>query len=211
MKIAKIVLCVSLAVTLTSCFEVTQYVERIGGKTYTEIRVITPSELLDVVSDTEITENLDGMIATLEEGGDRYPKGVDYTFKKISDASETGVVLTYAYLPALEKTIAKEDYEFLPYMDGKKLVIPMAAGFIDESLIEDIDEDTAALLAVSLALAKYRFFISKSIMAKPKKAYVVVNGTTRHAASLRTYSDISIVDVPISYVLDADTLTCYIE
>ena len=194
----KVFMVFCFACASVSCLEITQHVSMNGSMMRTNTRVSIQKSLFMLAN--EYGGNLDMSDFSIETISDTIPKEYIRSIEQIDTQIEYGasITLEYSATTALDKIQMINDSFFIPVKTGNKLIL-----VINPSEMDQDSEYSDIMLMIFLGF-KYRLFISKTVLANPKKV-TIMRKDVNYQANLINYPELTVIEMPMLVIFGDDS------
>jgi len=201
----------AMTLLLSSCIEITQHIRLENNTIINNTRFVVQKALLTMAqsygNDSDLS-SLEFNDETIQQISAQIPKENLLSIKKVNNELETGLDITVQY-PRIKKPTLQNDNDvplFYPYLKDKTLVVEF-----NNISSADYDESNEMAMAI-LSGFKYRLFIDSSVLGSPKRATIYIKDEeSTYTVPLINYSNFTMVEISMAYLLSGQTLRLVIE
>lgn len=209
-----ILLTVSVAVMLSSCLNVFQYVGVRGSTVEGYFKFVIDKSLFEMagsfsdVDEESVSKTFEEWNLFEENGSNIFPDEVTIEPKLIDTVSEQGFSFRYSFNKntSFFRNIHTNDFPLVPYKDGNRYVMRFPAG--DDSLSTNGNGGDDGYAAVFLSGAKWRLIIEERYIQRITRAEFVTS-KTNYALGVEELPGAFLIEIPFAYMLGA-TNTSYL-
>ena len=203
-KFIKLVMVLSIAIIASSCLEITQHISMNGNTIRTNTRLTIQKSLFYLADSFNASFSMDdfSIDSIVDNISPKYIKNIE----QIDTEQEYGASITLEYLTNdVLLQIEKIGNSFLfPVKQGNKLIL-----YIKPTEM-DYDSDTQAMITMIFSSYKYRLYISKTVLANPKKV-TLTSYNTYFDANLITYTDFTVLELPLTIIFGEKPFQIIVE
>jgi len=201
----------AMTLLLSSCIEITQHIRLENNTIINNTRFVVQKALLTMAqsygnnSDLSTLEFNDETINQISE---QIPKENFVSIKNVNNELEKGLEITVRYPRTKRPTVLNDNVApiFYPYLKDKTLVVDF-----NNMSSSNIDENNQMALAI-LSGFKYRLFIDSSVLGSPKRATLYIKDEeSTYTVPLINYSNFTMVEISMAYLLSGKSLRLVIE
>uniref|UniRef100_A0A7C3E8L3 Lipoprotein n=1 Tax=Gracilinema caldarium TaxID=215591 RepID=A0A7C3E8L3_9SPIR len=204
-------LILAMTLLLSSCIEITQHIRLENNTIINNTRIVIQKALLTMAqsygNDSDLS-SLEFNDETIYQISEQIPKENFVSIKNANNELENGLEITVRYPRTKRPTVQNDDVApiFYPYLKDKTLVVDF-----NNISSTNIDENNQMVSAI-LSGFKYRLFIDSSVLSSPKKATLYTKDEeTTYTIPLINYSNFTLVEISMAYLLSGQSLRLVIE
>lgn len=202
--LVRLVLVCSVAISVSSCLEITQHISMNKNTIRTNTRV-TIQKYLFYLADS-FNAGFSMYDFPIDSIDDNIPKSYIKSIEPIDTEQEYGMSITLEYLAndatALIKKI--ENSFLLPIKQGNKLIVSIVPTALD------YDSDTQDMVMMIFSAYKYRLFISKSVLTNPRNVTITRKDAV-FTANLIAYPDFTALELPLTIIFGEEPFQIIVE
>lgn len=201
----------AMTLLLSSCIEITQHIRLENNTIINNTRFVVQKALLTMAqsygNDSDLS-TLEFNDETINQISEQIPKENFVSIKNVNNELEKGLEITVRYPRTKRPTVLNDNVApiFYPYLKDKTLVVDF-----NNMSSSNIDENNYMALAI-LSGFKYRLFIDSSVLGSPKRATLYIKDEeSTYTVPLINYSNFTMVEISMAYLLSGKSLRLVIE
>ena len=203
-KFIKLVMVLSIAIIASSCLEITQHISMNGNTIRTNTRLTIQKPLFYLADSFNASFSMDdfSIDSIVDNISPTYIKNIE----QIDTEQEYGASITLEYLlgDILSQMEKLGNSFLLPVKQGNKVIIYIKPAQMN------YDSDTQAMMTMIFSSYKYRLYISKTVLANPKKV-TLTRYDTYFDANLITYTDFTVLELPLTIIFGEKPFQIIVE